>query len=139
MKGGGVMNSKKHTVINNKTRDIAMRFICDYHIAPKEGTFINADSLIRAGLPSNIDAAHVVAILESEGYIKYHKPDGFPTKRIDLTPAGKCYFERKIEAQIKERKESVRYWITTAIAILAFLLALISLATQVGLVSLPMP
>lgn len=41
------------------------------------------------------------------------------------------------EAKKKQRTETRRYWITTAIAVLALVLAGISLAAQLGLIQLP--
>lgn len=41
------------------------------------------------------------------------------------------------EKKRKERTETRRYWITTVIALLALVLAGISLAAQLGLISLP--
>lgn len=42
-----------------------------------------------------------------------------------------------IEAEEYNRRESVRYWITTALAVLALLISIIALLSQLGILRLP--
>lgn len=67
-------------------------------------------------------------------YIDFKNSNGI---RITLAPSAFAYFDDRAEIQQKDRRSSRRYWITTIIAILALVLAGISLAAQLGLVSLP--
>jgi len=101
-----------------KYRDIAMRAICDFDdifstMEPKD--------LYAHGLPHNINATHLVDTLRSMGLItyKWSAQDGIYS--IDLTDTGRCYFERQHDLSRKEKIEWIRYAITTAIALAAFI------------------
>ena len=54
-----------------------------------------------------------------------------------LTPAGQAYAEIQTDAIHDKRVENIKYVITTAIAVIALILAGISLAAQLGLIQLP--
>ena len=52
---------------------------------------------------------------------------------LHLTPQGLA----AIEAEEDKRKESLRYWITTSIAIIALLISIIALLTQLAIIPMP--
>lgn len=104
-----------------KYRDIAMRAICDFHANNKEMNMIAPEYLYYFGIPKNINATNLVKVLQSMGLItyKWSAQDGIYS--IDLTDTGRCYFERQHDLSRKEKIEWIRYAITTAIALAAFI------------------
>lgn len=119
-----------------KHRDLAMKIICDFYAQNKPGCEIDTKYLYMHGLPSSVDAEHICSVLEGMGYLTITRFYDHPS-RIDLTDSGKCYFERKMDMEHEKLMENIRYAITTIIAILALVLAAISLAAQLGLIQLP--
>lgn len=74
--------------------------------------------------------------LQAKGFISYinsHNSNGI---LIILQPPAFTYFHSRKQSKRTEHKETRRYWITTAIAILALVLAVISLTAQLGLITL---
>ncbi len=123
--------------ISKKNRDIAMKAICDFHAERLPNYSIGPEYLYSKGLPQEVDALQVVDVLCAMGYISYTDTYGDGHRQIRLTDAGKCYFEKKVDRDREKRIENIRYIITTAIAVLALVLAGISLAAQLGLIQLP--
>ena len=126
-------------MISRKTRDSAMRAIIDFHAQRKENTIIQPEYLYKHGLPQDIDAREVIDVLCSMGYIAYRPlRHGFP-KSILLTDSGRCYFERKSDIDAEKKAEWIRYAITTAIALIALVIAGVSVLSELGLIELPKP
>lgn len=126
-------------MISKKNRDIAMRAIIDFHAQHKKSTYIQPDYLYHHGLPQEIDAQEVVDVLCGMGYITYRSVDRSSFKAIFLTDSGRCYFERKADIAAEKRTELIRYAITTAIALIALVIAGVSLLSELGLIELPKP
>ena len=55
---------------------------------------------------------------------------------LKITKFGIAALEAANDERMKFRKESVRYWITTGIALLALVISVIALAAQLGLLRL---
>lgn len=108
------------TTVPKRVRDKAMRAICDFYAGSLEGYPIGPAYLYNHGVPKTMDAALVVDVLCAMGYITFQSPFPNYVKEIRLTDAGKCYFEKKADLTRKNIVEWVRYSITTAIAIAAF-------------------
>ena len=75
--------------------------------------------------------------LQAKGFISYmnfHNSNGII---ITLKQPSFTYFHDRKDKKRIEYRDTRRYWITTAIAILALVLAAISLAAQLGLIKLP--
>lgn len=118
--------------VSKRHRNKAMKIICDFHASKKPGHSIGPQYLTKHGLTERVNAEHVVEILRSMGYVTYSRnPDG-RIYEINLTDSGKCYFEKKKDISHEKRVEWIRYIITTLIAILALIIAAISLSAQLG-------
>ena len=65
------------------------------------------------------------------------KFNGEPCFGVHISDRGRDFFMFTKLLKSNSRKEAQRYWITTAIAIAALILAGISLAAQLGLIQLP--
>lgn len=65
------------------------------------------------------------------------KFNGEPCFGVHISDRGRDFFMFTKLLKSNSRKEAQRYWITTAIAIAARILAGISLAAQLGLIQLP--
>lgn len=125
------------SAFSKNDRDIAMKILCDFYSKNDRKFCIEVNHLHNFGLPKSIDPIQIVEVLESMGYVESKSAPNSPrNKIITLTDAGKCYFENKADKDHEKRIENVRYLITTAIAILALVLAGISLAAQLGLIQL---
>lgn len=109
------------TTVPKRIRDKAMRAICDFHAKAPEGYSIGPSYLYDHGVPKTMDAGLVVDVLCAMGYITFQSPFPNHVKRICLTDAGKCYFEKKSDITREKVVEWVRYCITTAIAVAAFI------------------
>ncbi len=67
-------------------------------------------------------------------YVDFHNSNGI---QITLEAPAFTYFNNKSDNRRIDLRNTRRYWITTAIAILALVLAGISLAAQLHLIQLP--
>lgn len=122
---------------SKKQRDLVMGLLCDFYTEYPRTASPTINFLYDLGLPKTIDAEQIIEVLEAMGYVKTtYRATGRP-KTISLTDSGKCYFERKMDLTSEKRIEWIRYIITTAIAVLALVVAAISLAAQLGLIQLP--
>lgn len=103
-----------------KQRDCAMQIICDYYADENNIDPIDTEDLYRLGLKRTINATQLVDVLKAMGYVDtqsyYDDPD-----TIYLTDLGKVYFEQKYDESAKRRSETIRYAITTAIALAALI------------------
>ena len=126
----------KHTV-SKKNRDLAMKIMIDFHTNRDPGHTIGPKYLSHHGLPESVDPFHVVDVLRSMGYGDSKRDVTGETYRIDLTDKGKHYFETKEDISREKRIEWIRYLVTTAISISALILSGISIAAQIGLMTLP--
>lgn len=80
---------------------------------------------------------HARTILKYRQYINELIASGFLTEnvsthRLSLTNEGLA----AIEAEEDKRRESIRYWITTTIAVLALIISIIALLSQLGILQL---
>lgn len=123
-------------IISPKTEEKAMRAIIDYCEAYPSRS-ITEKFLIYKNVCDESEVQHLIAVLCSKNLITYEYERDLEV--IRLTPNGTKYFEDALAEQRKEHKTSRRYWITTIIAILALVLAAISLAAQLDLIQLPVP
>ena len=123
--------------ISKKNLDRAMRALCNYFENRPKNHSIGPEYLHYHGLPKAVNAQQVAEKLCSMGLITLKKDYPDDILLIELTDDGKCYFERKAEQRRKEMTEWIRYGITTAIAIMALVLAAISLAAELGLIAFP--
>lgn len=121
---------------SKKQRDLVMRILCDFYLENPQNYLIQISHLHEMGVPQDIDANQIIEVLKSMGYVEISQGIGGP-RCVSLTASGKCYFERKMDLTAEKRVERIRYIITTAIAVLALVLAAISLAAQLGLIKLP--
>ncbi len=93
---------------------------------------------------------NLISALSLENAITYESISGrapsgqygqflYDEAKIACTTAGSKFVEDYLEKQKEKRVESIRYNITTAIAVVALILAGISLAAQLGLIQFPKP
>lgn len=80
-----------------------------------------------------VDTTHVpVPALLSYGFLSQYPLN---ENQYVITPLGCDYCEfldrKSLEKKRRERKESFRYWVTTILAVLAFILSVISVSWQV--------
>lgn len=128
---------KSKYTVSKKNRDLAMKIMIDFHTNREPGHTIGPKYLTHHGLPESVDPFHVVDILQSMGYVNYKKDVTGDVYKIELTDKGKHYFETKEDISREKRIEWIRYLVTTAISISALILSGISIATQIGLITLP--
>ena len=108
--------------------------------------------LLRQGEKKNVvDVARHFCGDDRYGYMEWYKrlddlqTDGyviasgghFPECDMEITPSGEDALEQDKKSKHDKCVENIRYWVTTAIAVVALVLAGISLAAQLGLVLLP--
>ncbi len=107
-------------VFSKRTRNQAMRIICDYYKSANQLWALGTNDLYRHGLSKDVDAEQLADTLEAMGYIELTRYYNDPSA-INLTNSGKCYFETKADRLDEKRVEWIRYIITTAIAVAAFI------------------
>lgn len=107
-------------IVSKKMQDAAMRAIIDYYDKhPKH--YIDERFLIHQGICNESEVYHLIDVLCAKELITYD--NALSIKTIRLKDDGKKYFEDKAEETSKSRKESIRYWITTTIAVAALIKA----------------
>lgn len=57
--------------------------------------------------------------------------------KLEITPKGILELENENRIRSDHFRESVRYWITTAIALLALAISIVALSAQLGILQLP--
>ena len=126
--------------ISKKHRDSAMRVIIDHYASHDTSCELTSDVLYTSGaIPKTVDKDRVVSVLKDMGYIKTSWLQSVSGTIILLTPEGNTYFERKLDHDREKKIETIRYIITTAIAVAAIVIALVALFAQLGLLELPRP
>ena len=121
---------KSKYAVSKKNRDVAMKIIIDFHVNREPGHSIGPNYLTYHGLPKSVDPYHVIDVLKSMGYIDFKKDITGERYSIDLTDKGRHYFETNMDISHEKRIEWIRYIITTAIAIAAWITAIISIVLQ---------
>lgn len=91
--------------ISKKYRDLAMRIIIECFQSKGPGYCFGPEYLYFHGFPKNVNAERTVSVLCGMGYLTYDKSDTYDVYRIELTEAGKCYFEIIADETARNRKQ----------------------------------
>lgn len=121
-------------IITHKMQNKAMQAIIDFYDA-NPSSVINENFLTYSNVCSEAEVRHLIDVLCSKNLITYD----FELHRrvIRLKPDGKKYFEVELDEKHRKRVENIKYIITTLIAVIALILAGISLLSELGLIQLP--
>lgn len=109
-------------MISKKDQDRAMEILCEYFRNPHNTNIeITSSFLYKHGFPQQSNAIETIEALCAMGYIKHGGVFMKELRDIELTASGLCYPEKRAEEKRKELKDEIRYWITTLIAVAAFI------------------
>ena len=108
-------------------RDKAMAAIRDYYDKYPANHVIDARYLQQRFGFSEVYAAEVIRVLVASDLITYDPELGGPEPYIRLKPKGQVYAEVQADMKDVERKATKQFKISTAIAVLALLIALLDL------------
>lgn len=109
--------------IPQKMIDEAMQKIIDYYTTYSASHQIDEGFLLFQGVCKESEVKRLIKILCVKCFITYNRDSPREPFIIRLTPLGEQYLEMRRDERSKERKQSVRYWITTSIAVAALVKA----------------
>ena len=122
--------------VSKRTRNKAMRIICDFHRKPHGSTYLHPSDLHELGLPRSVGVDEVINILLSKGYINTILPLREKSMCITLTDSGRCYFENQSDERRKFWKEHIVNFVGGFLSgvvtgiLLAWLLGILKLPSQ---------
>lgn len=116
--------------IRKDKRDSIMREILTRQDANKLIDISKAPDFF-ANLQGSEDAKNALTYLEAKGFISCSRnPVSHKLLQIRVTEIGATYFEDAEEILNAKRVESIRYWITTGIAVAALITSIASIILQ---------